>query len=60
MDASSTAGSLAGVFGLTFVFTVIGIILSLYNGGHEWMIAIKWWILSAAQVAAMTPTYIGR
>ena len=45
---------LAGVFGLTFVFTVTGIILSLYNGGHEWMIAIKWWILSAAQVAAMT------
>ena len=26
----------------------------MYNGGHEWMIAIKWWILSAAQVAAMT------
>lgn len=45
---------LAGVFGLTFVFTVIGLILSLCNGSNEWMIAIKWWILSAAQVAAMT------
>ena len=44
---------LAGVFGLTFVFTVIGLILSLCNGSNEWMIAIKWWILSAAQVAAM-------
>ena len=40
---------LAGVFGLTFV----GLILSLCNGSNEWMIAIKWWILSAAQVAAM-------
>ena len=29
-------------------------ILSLCNGSNEWMIAIKWWILSAAQVAAMT------
>lgn len=45
---------LAGVFGLTFVFTVIGIILSVRNGGYEWTMAIKWWILSAAQVAAMT------
>ena len=44
---------LAGVFGLTFVFTIIGLILSLCNGSNEWMIAIKWWILSAAQVAAM-------
>lgn len=45
---------LAGVFGLTFVFTAIGIILSVRNGGYEWTMAIKWWILSAAQVAAMT------
>lgn len=44
---------LAGVFGLTFVFTVIGIIMSLYSGENEWTMAIKWWILSAAQVAAM-------
>ena len=46
---------LAGVFGLTLVFTVIGVAWSLRNGGgHEWTMAIKWWILSAAQVAAMT------
>lgn len=45
---------LAGVFGLTLVFTAIGIILSVRNGGYEWTMAIKWWILSAAQVAAMT------
>lgn len=46
---------LAGVFGLTLVFTVIGVALSLRNGGgYEWTMAIKWWILSAAQVAAMT------
>lgn len=32
---------LAGVFGLTFVFTVIGLILSLCNGSNEWMIAIN-------------------
>lgn len=44
---------LAGVFGLTFAFTVAGIIMSLRSGGNEWMIAIKWWVLSAAQVAAM-------
>ena len=44
----------AFIQGLTFVFTVIGLILSLCNGSNEWMIAIKWWILSAAQVAAMT------
>lgn len=44
---------LAGVFGLTFVFTVIGIIMSLYSGENEWTMAIKWWILSVAQVAAM-------
>ena len=46
---------LAGVFGLTLVFTVIGVALSLRNGGgYEWTMAVKWWILSAAQVAAMT------
>lgn len=49
---------LAGVFGLTLVFTVIGIWLSLRGTtgtatGHEWMMAVKWWILSIAQVAAM-------
>ena len=44
---------LAGVFGLTFVFTVIGLVMSLRNGGNEWTMAIKWWILSVAQVSAM-------
>ena len=43
---------LAGVFGLTFVFTVIGLVMSR-NGGNEWTMAIKWWILSVAQVSAM-------
>lgn len=47
---------LAGVFGLTLVITIIGIWLSLQSTatGHEWTIAVKWWILSAAQIAAMT------
>lgn len=44
---------LAGVFGLTFVFTVIGILMSWHGEGYEWVIAVKWWILSVAQVAAM-------
>ena len=44
---------LAGVFGLTFVFTVIGLVMSLRNGGNEWTMAIKWWILSVAQVSTM-------
>lgn len=44
---------LAAVFGLTAVVTAIGIWLSLQGSGQEWMPAIKWWILSAAQVAAM-------
>lgn len=44
---------LAGVFGLTFIITIIGIYLSLQDTGYEWTIAVKWWILSAAQVAAM-------
>lgn len=44
---------LAVVFGVTFIFTVIGVCLSLRGLGNEWMIAIKWWILSAAQIAAM-------
>ena len=44
---------MAGVFGLTFVFTVIGLVMSLRNGGNEWTMAIKWWILSVAQVSAM-------
>lgn len=46
---------LAAVFGLTFIFTAIGIWLSLQgnSSGHEWTIAIKWWILSATQIAAM-------
>ena len=46
---------LAAVFGVTLIFTAIGIWLSLQSNssGHEWTIAIKWWILSAAQIAAM-------
>ena len=45
---------IAGVFGLTFIFTAIGIWLSLKgDSGNEWMIAIKWWILSIAQIVAM-------
>lgn len=44
---------LAAVFGLTFVFTVVGIVQSIYGSGYEWMLAIKWWVLSAAQFAAM-------
>lgn len=44
---------LAGVFGFTFLFTVVGIVMSLQSGGNEWMIGIKWWILSLTQVVAM-------
>lgn len=44
---------LAGVFGFTLLFTAIGILISLSNEGNEWLTAVKWWILSAAQVAAM-------
>lgn len=45
---------LAAVFGLTFIFTAIGSWLSFQGDyGHEWTIAIKWWILSIAQITAM-------
>ena len=45
---------IAGVFGLTFIFTAIGIWLSLKgDSGDEWMIAIRWWILAIAQIVAM-------
>lgn len=44
---------LAGVFGLTFIFTVIGVWQAVQGAGHEWTAAIKWWILSAAQIMAM-------
>lgn len=44
---------LAAVFGLTAVVTAIGIWQSLQGSGQEWTAAIKWWILSAAQIAAM-------
>lgn len=54
MDASPRLIQMAGVFGLTFIFTAIGIWSSLKGGsGTEWMIAIKWWILSIAQIVAM-------
>lgn len=44
---------LAGVFGFTFLFTFVGIVMSLQSGGNEWVIGIKWWILSLTQVVAM-------
>ena len=53
MDAASRLIQLAGVFGFTLLFTAIGLLMSLQSGGYEWYTAIKWWILSAAQVAAM-------
>lgn len=44
---------IAAVFGLTLLFTVLSIWQSLQGGGYEWMSAIKWWVLSIAQIAAM-------
>lgn len=44
---------IAGVLGLTILFTLIGTWLSLQGMGSEWKIAIKWWILSLSQIAAM-------
>lgn len=44
---------LGGVLALTLIFTAIGIVLTLQSGGKEWMMAIKWWILATAQIAAM-------
>ena len=44
---------IAAVFGLTLLFTVFSIWQSLQGGGYEWMSAIKWWVLSIAQIAAM-------
>ena len=44
---------LAGVFGFTLLFTAIGLLMSLQSGGYEWYTAIKWWILSAAQVHSL-------
>ena len=44
---------IAAVFGLTLLFTVLSIWQSLQGGGNEWMSAIKWWVLSIAQIAAM-------
>lgn len=51
---------LAGVFGLTFIFTVIGVWQAVQGTGHEWTAAIKWWILSAAQIMAMLLPIPGR
>lgn len=51
---------LAGVFGLTFIFTVIGVWQAVQGEGHEWTAAIKWWILSAAQIMAMLLPIPGR
>lgn len=44
---------LAGVFGFTLLFTAIGVLLSLTGEESAWRSAVKWWILSAAQIAAM-------
>lgn len=44
---------LAGVFGFTIIFTIAFILMTLNGEGNEWMMAIKWWILSIAQVVAM-------
>lgn len=51
---------LAGVFGLTFIFTVIGVWQAVQGSGQEWTAAIKWWILSAAQIMAMLLPIPGR
>ena len=51
---------LAGVFGLTFIFTVIGVWQAVQGMGQEWTAAIKWWILSAAQIMAMLLPIPGR
>lgn len=51
---------LAGIFGLTFIFTVIGVWQAVQGAGHEWTAAIKWWILSAAQIMAMLLPIPGR
>ena len=44
---------LAQVFGLTVLFTIISIVWSVQGSGNEWRMAIKWWILSILQIAAM-------
>lgn len=44
---------IAAVFGLTLLFTVLSIWQSLQGGEYGWMSAIKWWVLSIAQIAAM-------
>lgn len=51
---------LAGVFGLTFIFTVIGVWQAVQGAGQEWTAAIKWWILSAAQIMVMLLPIPGR
>lgn len=51
---------LAGVFGLAFIFTVIGVWQAVQGTGQEWTAAIKWWILSAAQIMAMLLPIPGR
>ena len=44
---------LAGVFGFTIILTIVFVLMTLHGEGNEWMMAIKWWILSIAQVVAM-------
>lgn len=44
---------LVAVFGLTFIITLITLFMSWRGDGYEWVIGVKWWILSIAQVIAM-------
>lgn len=44
---------LVAVFSLTFTVTLITLFMSWEGDGNEWMVGVKWWILSSAQVAAM-------
>lgn len=44
---------LAAVFGFTFIFTLIGILINIQHEENMWLFVIKWWILSFAQFAAM-------
>lgn len=53
MDAASPSDTTGGSFRFHFTLYRTGLLMSLQSGGYEWYTAIKWWILSAAQVAAM-------
>lgn len=44
---------LAAVFGFTLLFTLIWLVLSWQTGEGQWVMAVKWWVLSVAQIVAM-------